>query len=343
MEWGRSFSVSQRYPPPSLPTTGIGRNGASRACTPTAPAPGPPPPCGVREGLVQVHMDDVEAHVAGPHLAQDRVQVRAVVVQEPARIVHDARDLLDAALEHAERRRIRQHDAGRPRADRGLERLKIDVALGVHGDLAHGIAAHRRGRGVRAVRRVGDDDFVARAVAARMVIRADHRHAGEFALGAGHGAQGDAFHPGHALQEFLQLVQTGEESLAVYFRRERVPREELGQHRVLITGLRVVFHRARAERIEVRVDAEIALRQAREVPHGVELADLRERGALCAAKALRQVRRCVGVLGARPLIGRAAAGYRVFEDQVFTVVHGGPHAVVRGFGAACSWRSSATR
>ena len=43
-----------------------------------------------RERLVQVHVDDVEAHVARAHLAEDRVEVGAVVVQQPARLVHDA-------------------------------------------------------------------------------------------------------------------------------------------------------------------------------------------------------------------------------------------------------------
>ena len=69
-----------------------------------------------REGLVQIHVDHVESHVAGADLAQDRVQVRSVVVQQAAGLVHDARHLDDLVLEHAERGRIGEHDARRSRA-----------------------------------------------------------------------------------------------------------------------------------------------------------------------------------------------------------------------------------
>jgi hypothetical protein len=40
---------------------------------------------------VQVDVHDVEAHVAGQHLAEDRVQVGAVVVQQAAGLVDDPR------------------------------------------------------------------------------------------------------------------------------------------------------------------------------------------------------------------------------------------------------------
>ena len=64
----------------------------------------------------------------GAHLAEDRVEVRAVVVQQPAGLVHDARHLLDAPLEHTEGRGVGEHDAGGVRTDGGLERFEIDVA-----------------------------------------------------------------------------------------------------------------------------------------------------------------------------------------------------------------------
>ena len=73
-----------------------------------------------REHLVQVDVDRVETHVARFHLAEDRVQVRPVVVEEAARLVHDALDVENVLLEHAERGRIREHEPGgaRPRDPR---------------------------------------------------------------------------------------------------------------------------------------------------------------------------------------------------------------------------------
>ena len=43
------------------------------------------------EGLVQVDVDDVEAHVAGARVAHHRVEVGAVVVERPARLVDQRR------------------------------------------------------------------------------------------------------------------------------------------------------------------------------------------------------------------------------------------------------------
>ena len=95
-----------------------------------------------------------------------------------------------------------------------FQRLDVDVAFVVVGNFPHHAAAHGGGGGVRAVRRVGHDDLVAREIAARAVIRADHRHAGEFAVRAGHGRERDALHARDFLQHLLQLEHAGEETLA---------------------------------------------------------------------------------------------------------------------------------
>ena len=73
---------------------------------------GPAAAVGLREGLVQVEVDDVEAHVARPREAHDGVQVGAVVVERGPDAVHDPGDLLDVLVEQAERVRVRQHQAG---------------------------------------------------------------------------------------------------------------------------------------------------------------------------------------------------------------------------------------
>ena len=63
------------------------------------------------EGLVQVEVDDVEAHVARADNAEDRVQVGAVVVEEPAGVVDHLGDLDDVFFEQAEGVRVREHDS----------------------------------------------------------------------------------------------------------------------------------------------------------------------------------------------------------------------------------------
>src|SRR5689334_5341697 len=106
-----------------------------------------------REGLVQVHVDDVEAHIARAHLAEDGVEVGAVVVQQAAGVVNDLGDFLDATFEHAAGGGIGQHDAGGVRTHGRLQRLDVDVAFVVDRDLPDHAAAHRGGGGVGAVRR----------------------------------------------------------------------------------------------------------------------------------------------------------------------------------------------
>ncbi len=238
---------------------------------------------------MQIHVDDIEPHVAGADLAENRVEVRAVVIEQAAGLVHDARHLRDLVLEHAEGRGIGEHDARRARSDRGLELGEIDVAVLVAGNLPHIAAAHRRSGRIRAVRRLRHDDIRARGVAAGAVIGADHRHAGEFALGARHGGEAHALHAGDLLEHLLQLVHAREEALRLG--RERMAREELRQHRIGVARLGVVLHGARAQRIEMRVDGEVELRQAREMAHHLQFRHFGQCRCTGSAQVRRYIRR----------------------------------------------------
>ena len=73
--------------------------------------PGPSPAMWGGEGLVQVHVDDVKAHVAGSNYTQDGVQVRSVVIKQPADFVNGGSDLSNVFFEETSRVRIGQHDA----------------------------------------------------------------------------------------------------------------------------------------------------------------------------------------------------------------------------------------
>ena len=114
------------------------------------------------------------------------------------------------------------------------------------------------------------------------MIRADHGHAGKLALGAGHRRQAHARHAGHVLQHFLQLEQAGEVPLTGFGRRARMARQELPQHRQAVACPRVVFHGAGAQRVELRVDREVLLRQPGVVAHRVQLGDLRQQRRVAA-------------------------------------------------------------
>src|SRR5207244_13571651 len=82
-----------------------------------------------REGLVQIEMDDVEVHLAGRGAAQDRVEVRPVVVEQAARVVHELGDVQNVFFEDPKGVRIRQHEGERLRTGGGLERFQVDPTI----------------------------------------------------------------------------------------------------------------------------------------------------------------------------------------------------------------------
>ncbi len=216
-------------------------------------------------------------------------------------------------LEHAEGRRIGQHQARRARAHHRLQRGEIDIAVAVGRNLLHRIAAHHRRRRIGAVGGVGHDDLAARGVAARLVIGADHGHPGELPLGPGHRRERHPRHAGDILEDLLQFVQAGEEALSARLRRQGVAGEERGQHGETVARPRVVLHGAGAERIEMGVDGEVPLRQPGVVAHGIEFRHL---GQVRRGRAQQFGRDVVRVRSLRRcLVPAAAAGLRQFEYQ----------------------------
>ena len=140
------------------------------------------------ERLVQVEVRHVGAELARPRDTDQRVEVRAVEVHLAAVVVHDRADVADALLEHAVRRRVRDHQRrellGVLRGLR-LEVVEVDVAVVVARDDDDAHAGHRGRRRVGAVRRRRDQAHVALGLAARRVVAADREQARVLALRAG--------------------------------------------------------------------------------------------------------------------------------------------------------------
>src|SRR5690349_20316710 len=91
-----------------------------------------------------------------------------------------------------------------------------------------------------------------------------------------------------------------------------------GQRHEPLDDARVVLHRAGAERIEARVDSEVARGELREVADELELGDLRETRRLRPAELLRDV-------GSRQALvardeRRAAARLRLLVDELHAAV-----------------------
>ena len=271
------------------------------------------------EGLVQVHVQHVEAHVARPRPAEDGVQIRAVVVEQSAGVVNDVRDLQYPTLEDAAGRGIGEHDAGGARPDDLLERRNVDIAVCAHGNFAHGVAAHGGGRGIGAVGCGRHDDLGSLPFAVRLVASADHGHAGELALGTGHGRERHACHAGDGAEHLLQIVEAGKKALAQRHRRQRMPIQEAKLAGRPMRTARVVLHRAGTQRIELRVDGEVPGREVGVVPHHLQFGCLRQPRGRLAQAALRQI---VDVAGRR-MLGLGAAPRRADVVDCRRVLHRG--------------------
>ena len=146
------------------------------------------------ERLVQVEVDDVEAHVAGAGDADQRIEVRAVVVDERAGLVRETRDVDDVLLEDAERVRVGEHHRGDGAVEVLREILDVDgaVVIALH---RHDVEPARRGRRrVGTVRGVGDEHARAIRVAAVRMVRLDHAQPGPLAVRSCRGLQRHARH-----------------------------------------------------------------------------------------------------------------------------------------------------
>ena len=64
------------------------------------------------ESLVQIHVQDVDAEIAGTRDAHHCIQIRSIHVDQRSTAMQNAGDLRDFPFEDTERIRIRDHDAG---------------------------------------------------------------------------------------------------------------------------------------------------------------------------------------------------------------------------------------
>ena len=267
------------------------------------------------ERLVQVEMHDVEAHVPRPDHAEHRVEVGPVVVEQAPHVVDHLGDLDDLLLEKPQRVRVREHDPGDVGSEDRAEGLPVDETAGVGADRRNGVAAERHRRRVRAVGRLGDDDPAAN-LAVALVVGAHEEQPRQLPRRAGGRLQRRRRHARDGAERLLQLDEHLQPSLRPPGRCRRVDLAKGRDRRGLVTDLRVVLHRARAERVRPEIDAVLAVRQPGEMADEVALGDLRERDGLGAQMPGRHE------LGGRPLrqAGRAqrpgpAARGRQLEDR----------------------------
>ena len=56
-----------------------------------------------RKGLMQIHVNDIKIHITRAYLAENRVEIGTVVIQQTTCVVNHIGDVFDVTLKHAER------------------------------------------------------------------------------------------------------------------------------------------------------------------------------------------------------------------------------------------------
>ena len=246
-----------------------------------------------RESLVQVQMNDVDAHVAGSGDAYQRVHVRAIHVYQPAGVMHDAANLLDVSFEQAERVGIGQHQARHIAVPAQLAQvIEIGQAFGRRANSLDIETRQMRRGGIRSMRGIGNQHRAAQCrlllAVARVDERANDHNTGHLAVRAGRRLQRNAGQTGDFGEVLLKFVNHFERTLRFSFGSQRVKIRKARNARDFFVQARVIFHRAGAERVQAKVDRIIPGRDACEVANYVHLADFGQALEIVFALKLRR-------------------------------------------------------
>ena len=160
--------------------------------------------CG--EGLVQIDVHDIEAHVARTAHAEHGVEVGSVVVHQTATIVHQSCYLWNLGFEDTQGVGVGHHHAGNIIAKQWFQVLNIHRTIGSTLHLHNLQTAHRSRSWISAVGRVGNDNLGTLQVATLFVIGADYHQTGQFSMSTGKGIQGELVKTGYLGERFLYVI-----------------------------------------------------------------------------------------------------------------------------------------
>ena len=274
---------------------------------------------------MRVVVHQVGAHVPRPDLAEDRVHVGAVEVEQGPAVVQEVGDRLDLRVEQADGVGVGHHEDGRLVVEVGLEVLDVHQALRVALDRDRLEPREvRRGR-VRPVGAVGHQDLgPLLPLVAEVGRRAEQ--GGQLSLRPRRRLEADGRQAGDLGEHPLHVEEDRQDPLERRLILVRMQRRDARQARQPLVPLRVVLHRARAERVEVPVDRHVQRRQVRVMPDDVQLAELRQ-GRRRGREVLRRdqpVQRPFGHVRRRDERRRAARAAG-FEEELGRgeLVHGG--------------------
>ena len=225
---------------------------------------------------MEVEVHDVEAHVSGTYLAEQRVHVRSVIVEQTAASVYERGNFLDVLLKEAQSVRVGHHDTCNLVVEQRLEILHVNQSVGLGLDLDYAESADCSAGRIGSVGAVRDDDLGPFDVTAGHMVLTHHHQTGQLTVGACARSEGEVGHTGNGGEYLLHFGIYLQNSLDGLCRLERVYAGEAGHGCDFLVDLRVVLHRTASQRIETRIHAEIHLREVGVVSYHVRFADLRQ-------------------------------------------------------------------
>lgn len=175
------------------------------------------------EGLVQVEVADITAHLARRREAQHGVHVGTIDVDLTSATVDHVSCLMDGLVEDTVGGWLRDHGAGHvAHAHLHLQILEVDFTLPVCHHFPDLEADHRCGGEVSAVGGGGDETHVAMSLSFGCQLFADGHQAGLFSVRACVGLETNGFHASYVQQPLFQLFSEGIETGSVLERSEGV-------------------------------------------------------------------------------------------------------------------------
>ena len=229
---------------------------------------------------MRVVVHQVGPHVARPDGAQDRVHVGAVEVEQGAPVVQQSwRSSPTWGSNSPTVFGVGDHEHGGLVVELGLEVVEVDEPAAVALDRDR-LEPGEVGRGgVGAVGAVGDQDLGPPLAPVAEVGRGDQQRR-QLALRPAAGCRLTASSPAISASISCSSKRIASSPWSVLSSWYGCCAARARQRREPLVPLRVVLHRARPERVEVRVDRHVQRRKVRVVPDDVELAQLGQRRRL---------------------------------------------------------------
>ena len=184
--------------------------------------------------------------------------------------------LHDVRIEFSDRIWIGHHHRGHFVVQMRLQVLQVGQSVRQRFDIDHPRPAHGARGWIRAVRRVGREHDSPFGLSMILEVSANHFQRCPLAVRPGRRLKRDFIEPRNLLQKQPQLIEQSQRPLRLLFRLHRMQIGKTAKRRRPLVHLRVVLHRARAERIKIGVDGKRAMRQMRVMPHQLELPNLRQ-------------------------------------------------------------------